>query len=181
MSGKRAVFLDKDGTLIENVPYCVDLSKVVFKRGVLAGLKELQEMGFLLVIITNQSGIARGYFSENQFLDYARGLETLLRAQGVSITQTYYCPHHPQGSVKRYAIECMCRKPKTQMILTASQYHRIDLTSSWLVGDSMSDIEAGKRSGLKSILLSDGRPNGAATDNYSAVDFAAAKQIILST
>lgn len=145
---RRAVFLDRDGVINEDFGYVGRVEDFVFIDGVFEALKTLQQKGFLLIIITNQSGIGRGYYSEEDFLKLSEYMKKELKKVGVTITDIFYCPHHPKE-------RCSCRKPKPQMILDAAKKYNIDLASSYLVGDKMSDIEAGKNAGIKNLILLD--------------------------
>lgn len=148
-----AVFLDKDGTLIEDVPYNVNPERVRLCPGVVAGVQRLYAAGYALIVITNQSGVARGYFPEAALAPLEQHLRALL---GVPLTGFYYCPHHPEGTVPDYAIACNCRKPKPGMLLRAAVAHGIDLSRSWLIGDILNDIEAGHRAGCRAVLIDNG-------------------------
>lgn len=152
----RAVFLDKDGTLIEDVPYNVDPDRIRFTPGALQGLFLLHTSGYKLFVVSNQSGVARGYFEEDALSGVEQRLRDILDANGIPLAGFYYCPHHPEGTVKAYSYECDCRKPAPGMILRAAQEHNIDLSRSWLVGDILNDIEAGRRAGCKTVLLDNG-------------------------
>ena len=148
-----AVFLDKDGTLVENVPYNVDLSRVRLTPNVVPALRRLARAGLAIVLVSNQSGIARGYFNApgvEMVNEYLRGL---LESQGIPLLAAYYCPHHPQGSVAGFAVDCECRKPAAGMLRQAARDHDIDLQSSFMVGDILDDIEAGHAAGCRSVLL----------------------------
>ena len=149
----KAVFLDKDGTLVEDVPYNTDPDRIHLSNGALEGLSLLQKQGYKLIVVTNQSGIARGIFEEHELERVENRLRELLAASGIDLTGFYYCPHHPDGTVEKYAVECYCRKPWPGMLNKATLQHRIDLTASWLVGDILHDVEAGNRAGCKTILL----------------------------
>jgi D,D-heptose 1,7-bisphosphate phosphatase len=153
---QKAVFIDKDGTLIVDVPYNVDLKRIVLSDHCLTGLKKLQHQGYLLVIISNQSGVARGYFPEEALSAVEQQLNTMLLKEGIRLDGFYYCPHYPEGSVEQYAIECDCRKPEPGMLLKAAIDLGIDLASSWMIGDILNDVEAGNRAGCKSILIDNG-------------------------
>lgn len=148
-----AIFLDKDGTLIENVPYNVDPAQIQLCAGVAPGVRQLHETGFALVVVTNQSGIARGYFSEAAINPVKQRLCHLLQ---VPIAGFYYCPHHPDGAVMRYAIRCQCRKPQPGMMLQAAEDLGLDLRNSWLIGDILNDVEAGRRAGCRTVLIDNG-------------------------
>lgn len=151
-----AVFLDKDGTLIEDVPYNVDPQKIRFATGAIAALQRIHAAGYQLLIITNQSGVARGFFPESALLPVRQYLSDQLVWAGVPLTGFYYCPHHPDGIVEPYAIACTCRKPGPGLLQQAAIDHHIDLTRSWMVGDILNDIEAGRSAGCKTILIDNG-------------------------
>ena len=155
--GNRAVFLDKDGTLVENLPYNVNPDRIRLAPKAGQALRLLHQSGYQLVIVTNQSGIARGYFKEEALEAVEGRLRDLLRAEGgVPLAGFYYCPHLAEGSVPRYAIECSCRKPEPGMLLKAADELDIDLTRSWMVGDILNDVEAGNRAGCSTILIDNG-------------------------
>lgn len=152
----KAVFLDKDGTLVEDIPYNVDPHEIRLTPGALEGLSLLQDSGYRLIVVTNQSGVARGYFEEQALEQVEKRMQELLFSAGIRLTGFYYCPHHPEGNVSQYAVDCFCRKPHPGMIHKAVLEHRIDLTVSWLVGDILNDIEAGNRAGCQTMLLDNG-------------------------
>lgn len=152
-----AVFLDKDGTLVENVPYNVDPERITLTRGAGTGISQLAKAGYLPVVVSNQSGVARGFFQEKDLRGVEDRLRDLLIQQGgVDLAGFYYCPHHPGGSVQEYALACDCRKPSPGMIYRAARELDIDLSQSWLIGDILDDIEAGRRAGLQTILINNG-------------------------
>lgn len=152
----NAVFLDKDGTLVEDIPYNVDPALIRLSEGAREGLRLLQEAGYRLIVVTNQSGIARGYFDERALIPVMKRLQELLSPAGIHLTGFYYCPHHPQGKVPGYAVDCSCRKPQPGMIQKAAVEHRFDLASSWVVGDILNDVEAGSRAGCRTVLIDNG-------------------------
>jgi D-glycero-D-manno-heptose 1,7-bisphosphate phosphatase len=152
----KAVFLDKDGTLVEDIPYNVDPDLIQFSEGALDGLHLLQEQEYQLFVVTNQSGIARGYFNEQAVTAVEEKLKKLLSLADIHLTGFYYCPHHPQGSVPKYSVECYCRKPQPGMLQKAALEHRINLAASWLVGDILNDVEAGNRAGCRTVLVDNG-------------------------
>ena len=149
---KKAVFLDRDGTLNIDHGYVHKIDDFQFIEGSIDALKELKEMGYLLVLVTNQSGIARGYFSEDQFLQLTEWMDWSLADRGVDLDGIYYCPHHPEGKGE-YKEECECRKPKPGMLLQAADDFNIDLASSYMIGDSKNDILAGKNAGCKTVYI----------------------------
>jgi histidinol-phosphate phosphatase family protein len=151
-----AVFFDKDGTLVEDVPYNVDPNRMWLTTRASEGLRTLNRAGYRLVVFTNQSGVARGYFREEALRPVEQHLRGMLRQIGVPLQGFYYCPHHPDGVVAQYAIQCSCRKPAPGMLLRAAHEQGLDLRRSWVIGDILNDIEAGRRAGCKTILLDNG-------------------------
>jgi histidinol-phosphate phosphatase family protein len=152
----RAVFLDKDGTLIENVPYNVDPKRVVLARGAAAALRGLKARGFRLVVVSNQSGVAMGLFGEHELAAVERRIQQLLAPSGAEIDAFYYCTHLPDAASARYAVRCLCRKPQPGLLRRAARDLGIDLAASWLIGDILDDVEAGNRAGCRSILICNG-------------------------
>lgn len=151
-----AIFLDKDGTLVEDVPYNVDPDRIRLTERALEGLRLLQEAGFRLIVVSNQSGVARGYFSEIELVAVKERLKELLADAGISLDGFYYCPHHPEGVIEPYAVACSCRKPQPGLLYKAAREREIDLTASWLIGDILNDVEAGHRAKCRSILINNG-------------------------
>jgi histidinol-phosphate phosphatase family protein len=168
-----AVFLDKDGTLVQDVPYNVDPALVCLAAGAASALPRLHQAGYLLVVVSNQSGVARGIFPESALVAVGQRLEQLFGQCGVPLAGFYYCPHHPQGSVAEFARWCGCRKPEPGMILRAARRHGIDLTRSWLVGDILDDIEAGRRAGCRTVLLRNSGETQWRFDPHRVPDFLA--------
>lgn len=180
----RAVFLDKDGTLVENVPYNVDPNQVHLAPGVVHGLRLLQDAGYRLIIVTNQSGVARGYFSEAELHHALDHLRQRLQEAQVMLDDIYYCPHHPQGTVVPYAAACDCRKPRPGLIVRAAYEHDVNLGRSWLVGDILNDVEAGQRAGCRTVLVDSGGEtewlNGPyRTPHHIAPNFTHAARVII--
>lgn len=153
---KKAIFIDKDGTLIKNVPYNVNTNLIQFEEHVVAALQLLQAAGYQLIIVTNQPGIAFSYYTEDDVQRVYQFLTNELLQQGVQLNGFYYCPHHNQGSNPSYANACNCRKPLPGMLLQAATDLDINLESSWMIGDILDDTEAGNRAGCKTILLNNG-------------------------
>ncbi len=179
----RAVFLDKDGTLIEDVPYNVDPARIRLMPGAAPGLRQLHAAGYLLIVVSNQSGVARGYFPEEALAGVRQRLTELLAEVGVPLAGFYYCPHHPAGQVSRYAWPCDCRKPLPGLLLRAASDFRIDLGRSWLIGDILDDVEAGRRAGCRTILLDNGHEtewvfSSKRTPDQVAADLAEAADLI---
>ena len=153
---QKAVFLDKDGTLIENVPYNVDPTLIQWCEGAIEALQRLHEAGYKLFIITNQSGIARGYFEETALAIVQQHLTQELARFGIPLAGFYYCPHHPDGTIAPYTINCSCRKPEPGLLLQAAADHQIDLSASWFIGDILHDVAAGRAAGCRTILIDNG-------------------------
>jgi D-glycero-D-manno-heptose 1,7-bisphosphate phosphatase len=151
-----AVFFDKDGTLVENLPYNVDPSRITLAPGALEAASMLHARGFLIAVITNQAGVALGRFEERALLAVQERLRELLAGAGVHLAGMYWCPHHPDGVVPRYAVECSCRKPHAGLLWRAAREHDIDLARSWMIGDILDDVEAGRRAGCRTVLLDNG-------------------------
>ncbi|HET7564866.1 MAG TPA: HAD family hydrolase [Gemmatimonadaceae bacterium] len=154
--GDAMVFLDKDGTLIENVPYNVDPSRMRLAPGAKQALPPLADAGFRFAVISNQPGVALGRFPEHALADVDARLREMLAEIGVSLSGFFYCPHHPDGVVAEYALACECRKPEPGLVLRAAWELGADLRRSWLVGDILDDIEAGNRAGCGTVLLDTG-------------------------
>jgi D-glycero-D-manno-heptose 1,7-bisphosphate phosphatase len=153
---KKAVFLDKDGTLIPDIPYNVDPDKITLQEGAVEGLKKLSDAGYLLIVISNQAGVAKGYFAEHDLPAVQERLGDMLASENIKLSGFYYCPHHPQGKVERYTMACDCRKPAPGMIIRAAKDFSVDLSSSWMIGDILNDVEAGNAAGCKTILIDNG-------------------------
>jgi D-glycero-D-manno-heptose 1,7-bisphosphate phosphatase len=154
----RAVFLDRDGTVNVEVGYLSDLSQLRLIPGAGEAIRRLNESGLMVVLVTNQSGIARGYFSEAFVRETHVLLEQMLSKEGAVISGIYYCPHHPKAGNSHYTTDCDCRKPGTGMIDRAARELNIDVKRSFVVGDKWSDVELGQRAGARSILVRSGFP-----------------------
>ena len=152
----KAVFLDKDGTLIDDVPYNVNPELINLKDGAVEGLQKLQRAGFKLIVISNQSGVARGYFAKEELEKVEHRIKEMLAGFGIKLDGFYYCPHHPEGRIAEYAIDCNCRKPLPGMLIKAAAEHHVNLKASWMIGDILNDVEAGNRAGCNSILIDNG-------------------------
>ena len=176
----RAVFLDRDGTIVEDVRYLSAPDDVRLLPSAAAALSRLKSAGFLLLVVTNQSAIARGWLTERQLAEIHGHLQGLLSRQGVEIDDFFYCPHLPEGRVARYAKVCSCRKPQPGMLLQGAAKWNVDLTRSFAVGDSERDVEAGRRAGCRSILISPDRP-GDTSAHTVAADLSEAAEVILAS
>lgn len=145
---KPAIFLDRDGVLtVERGRISLPNETIIYD---FAGecIAKLHEKGYFCIVVTNQSGVARGLFSERDLIEFNQKLQSMLELDAI-----YYCPHHPNGIIPRYRCICMCRKPKTGMIEAACKRFSIDLDKSWVVGDSESDIQLGKQMGIKTCFI----------------------------
>jgi histidinol-phosphate phosphatase family protein len=180
----RAVFIDKDGTLVENVPYNVDPARILMCRSVPQGLRLLSEAGFRLIVVSNQSGVALGFFTEEALGPVESKLKELMAYGGVALDGFYYCPHSPVATRAEYALRCDCRKPRPGMLRRAAAEHGIDLAASWMIGDILDDVEAGNRAGCRSVLIDNGNEtlwdlSGQRRPDYTARDFGdAARHIV---
>jgi D-glycero-D-manno-heptose 1,7-bisphosphate phosphatase len=162
----KAIFIDKDGTLIPDIPYNVNPDMITLQANIVKGLRLLQDEGYRLFIISNQAGVAHGHFSENRLIAVRQKIESLLAANNLVLSGFYYCPHHPDGTVKEYATDCHCRKPMPGMILQAAKEHNINLSESWMIGDILNDVEAGARAGCRTVLINNGNESEWKTGPY---------------
>ena len=153
---RAAVFLDRDGTVNEEVGYLSDLERLRLLPGAAAAIRRLNEAGLLVVLVTNQSGVARGYFPESFVHETHELLTRMLAAEGARLDGIYYCPHHPKAGEPPYRRDCDCRKPSTGLLERAGRELSIELRSSFMVGDKWSDVELGHRAGCRSILVRTG-------------------------
>jgi D-glycero-D-manno-heptose 1,7-bisphosphate phosphatase len=163
MSGHQtllpAAFLDRDGVINEERRYVHRIEDFVLLPGTLESMARLSRAGFLIVIVTNQAGIGRGYYSEADFQRLMGHFDRLARAGGVRIAGVYHCPHHPQAGVGAYRTACECRKPAPGLLLKAARDLTIDLTASVMIGDKGSDIAAARAAGVgKALLVTSGHP-----------------------
>lgn len=179
----KAIFLDRDGTLIEDPGYLNDPEQVKLLEGVAEALAELRTMGYKLIVVSNQSAVARGLVTEKVLDEIHNRLNQLLAARQVHLDRIYYCPYHPDGVIGKYRKDSDLRKPNPGMLLTAADEMGIDLSDSWLIGNSTSDIEAGLRAGCKTILINrsldykQSKPNQPSPD-YKGVNMKEAVNII---
>lgn len=173
----KAVFIDKDGTLIKEIPYNVKPDLIEFEEGAIESLRKLQQLGYKVIIISNQPGVALGYFKEEELKQVEEKITELLARNNVHLDGFYYCPHSENDN-------CECRKPKPGLILLAAKNHQIELSRSWMIGDILNDVEAGNRSDCKSILIDNGNEtewlwSHHRKPNFIAKNLKAATKIIL--
>jgi D-glycero-D-manno-heptose 1,7-bisphosphate phosphatase len=179
----KAVFLDKDGTLIRDIPYNTDPDLICLMPEAAEGIRSMQANGYIPIVISNQSGVALGYFTEADLIGVTARIRELLDDAGVHISGFYYCPHAAEGTVKPYAHDCSCRKPLPGLLLAAARHFDISLSGSWMIGDILDDMEAGKRAGCRTILLNNGNEtkwllNGLRRPDYMVPDLKEAARII---
>ncbi len=152
----KACFLDRDGVLIEEKNYLYSISDIYIFPETYEALKLLKNKGFKIIVVTNQAGVAKGYYDENAIGLVHKEMDRLFAIESVAVDAYYYCPHHPKAKIKEYALKCDCRKPAPGMILQAVKDFDIDLTKSFLVGDKISDIEAASNAGCIGIMVKTG-------------------------
>ena len=153
---KPAIFLDRDGVLIEDSHYLGDVRRVRLVPGAAETIAALNRAGWVVVVVTNQSGVARGLFTESHVHAVHAHLAEVLRGYGATVDTFEYCPHHPEGEVAAYRVACACRKPEPGMLLRAAEEIGIDLVASWMIGDRVSDLEAGAAAGCRTALVRTG-------------------------
>jgi D-glycero-D-manno-heptose 1,7-bisphosphate phosphatase len=182
---RPAVFLDRDGTINEEREYLWRTEDLAFIPGAPQALGLLQEAGFVLVVVTNQSGLGRGYYDEDDLHRLHRFMAAALARDGVQIAGWYFCPHHPEGGQGDYLQDCSCRKPRPGMLLEAARDLGLDLGASWMVGDKVADVTAGWAAGCRSVLVRTGYGAAEARrapDRVPVVaDLLAAARLIVST
>lgn len=153
---RPAVFLDRDGTINEEVGYIHNPLDLNLIPGAAEAIREFNALGILAILVTNQSGPARGYYPESHLDTLHERLEQLLLEEGAFLDDVYYCPHLPDGSVPAYTMACNCRKPGTELVMRAAAKHGIDLKRSYVVGDKATDVELGENAGCRTVLLTSG-------------------------
>ena len=152
---KKAIFLDRDGTINVEKDYIYKSEDLVFEEGSIEALKTFKNLGYILIVVSNQSGIARGYFTEEDLNIFNNNMNEILKRNGIEITEFYCCPHHPDG-IGEYKKVCECRKPNNKMIEDAIKKYNIAREKSYMIGDKTSDIGAGLKSNLKTVLVKTG-------------------------
>lgn len=157
---QKAIFLDRDGTINRYVGFLRHIDEMELLEGAAEAIRKINASGYLCIVVTNQPVIARGEVTRDQLDEIHNKMETLLGLEGAYINALYYCPHHPhkgyEGEIPELKIECTCRKPKPGLLLKAAEDYNIDLSQSWMVGDSDSDIQAGKAAGCHTALIGEG-------------------------
>jgi D-glycero-D-manno-heptose 1,7-bisphosphate phosphatase len=153
---RPAVFMDRDGTINEQMGYINDESRFVLLGGVAEGIRLLNTNGYLAVVVSNQSGVARGYFPLELVFRVNRKMQELLEAEGAYLDAVFFCPHHKNGSVPGFSISCDCRKPLTGLFDKACGQMSIDLSRSYVIGDRCTDIEFAESCGIPGILVETG-------------------------
>ena len=183
MSGTHlapTVFLDRDGTLIEEVGYLSHLDRIALYPWSIESVKLLNRAGFKVVVVTNQAGVARGLFDED-FIDEAhRFLDQKFSDGGATIDKFYYCPHHPEASVEAYRSECDCRKPKAGMLWKAAQELQLELSHSFVIGDRLSDLRLGQAVDARSLLVRTGYGETTARELTDDVEVAYTAQELMT-
>ncbi|MCD6307104.1 MAG: HAD family hydrolase [Deltaproteobacteria bacterium] len=153
---KPAVFMDRDGTINEQMGYINHITRFILLPGSAEAIRLLNSHGFLTIVVSNQSGVARGYFPIDLVHEVHRRLQQFLQQEGAVLDAILFCPHYPNGKVPEYSKTCACRKPRTGMIEEACRQFSIDMANSFVVGDRCTDMELAARAGLKGILVRTG-------------------------
>lgn len=153
MNKNKAVFLDRDGILIEDTGFPGAVGEIQIIRQSISAVRQFNELGYLVIVVTNQSAVARGFIDEAGVDKINSDISKQFQAGGAIIDRFYYCPHLPDGTVKKYAVQCNCRKPEPGMIFQALKELNIDNKRSFLIGDSKRDIEAAKAAGVEAIQV----------------------------
>jgi D-glycero-D-manno-heptose 1,7-bisphosphate phosphatase len=149
----KAVFLDRDGVIVVDKNYQYKILDLELIEGAGKAIARLNDAGYLVIVVTNQSGIARGYFTEEDLNKFNSAMNVELGKEGAKVDSIYYCPHHPDNGSENYRQNCSCRKPKPGMLLKAAEAHNVNLHESWMVGDKETDIQAGAAAGCRTIFI----------------------------
>jgi D-glycero-D-manno-heptose 1,7-bisphosphate phosphatase len=152
----KAIFLNQAGTLLDGETGDMELRRIVLRCGSASALRLLARLDYRFIVVSNQDDVAFGHSSENAVQAVGNRLADLLFREQLSLDGYYFCPHHPAGSVPRYALNCNCRTPMPGLLLQAARDHEIDLRSSWMVGDVLHDVEAGNSAGCRTVLIDNG-------------------------
>lgn len=167
-----AVFLDRDGTINLDVDYVFRIEDFSIIPGSLDAIRMLNDAGYKVIVVTNQSGIGRGFYTEDDMHMLHEHLQQLCRKHGGRIDAFFYCPHHPDATLEKYRRVCPCRKPGTEMIERATKLFPLDLSKSWVIGDSAADMGMARNAGLRRILVQTGKGLGADAAEFQ-IDFTA--------
>ena len=149
----KAIFFDRDGTLNEEVGYLCEIDRFKWIEGAREAVKFCNDNGYLAIVVTNQSGVARGYYTEEDIKTLHNFMQEELAKINAHIDDFFYCPHHPDAVIEKYRVDCNCRKPKSEMIEKACRKFDIDKSKSLMIGDKMRDVECGENAGVRSILF----------------------------
>jgi D-glycero-D-manno-heptose 1,7-bisphosphate phosphatase len=178
----KAVFLDRDGTIIEDVGHIDSYDKIRFMPRVSEAISLLNKNGFKVVVVSNQAGVAKGLYTEDTVKEINFMIQHVLAKCGAKIDEFYYCPHHKDGIVEKYKKDCYCRKPRTGMLRQAAKDLKIKLNKSFMIGDKACDIEAGHKAGCKTIMLATKNPKNkeeiSISPNHISVDLYGAAKLI---
>lgn len=158
MRNQKAIFLDRDGVLNKDTGYVFKTEELIILPQVIEALKKLQSANYLLIVVTNQSGVARGYYKEVDVIHIHNYMNNIFEEAGITISSWYYCPHHPEAQIEKYKINCQCRKPEPGMLLKATEKWNIDTDGSYMIGDKESDILAGKAMDIKTVQVKGSYP-----------------------
>lgn len=189
MVPRKAVFIDRDGVLIDEVNYLSHPRQLKLLRGSADAVRRLRAAGFKVVVVSNQSGVARGYFTLKRLREIHTALRAMLAKKGVRLDGLLFCPHHPDGTVARFARACACRKPQPGMLRQAAYRWKASMKESFMVGDTEADVAAGRRAGCRTVLVRTGhgsrkkvttRPDAVAADLAAAADLILAGKVVYS-
>ena len=160
IESRPAVFLDRDGTINEQMGYINHISRFILLPGVAEAIKLLNDNNIPVIVVTNQSGLARGYFPRELLDEVHAAMKAMLSEQGASVDGIYICPHHPEAKEEKYRLDCTCRKPKTGLLELASTDLNLSLADSYMIGDRWSDLKCAERAGCSSVLVLTGYGRG---------------------
>ena len=175
----KALFLDRDGVINHDLGYTSKIEDFVFIDGIFDLCRKAKELGYLIIVVTNQAGIGRGYYSEEDFLNLTKWMKARFEEEGVKITDVYFCPHHSIHGLDEYKRDCFDRKPHPGMILKASEKYQIDLSQSIMIGDNESDMQAALKAGIaKRYYFSNTEESKYATQKISVLNIGLNKHIL---
>ena len=152
----KAFFFDRDGTINVEVGYLYEFDKFTWIEGAVEAIKFCNDNNYLVIVVTNQSGVARGFYTEDDVIKLHAQINSELEKMGARIDDFYYCPHHPNAAIDKYKIDCECRKPKSKMIEDACLKYDIDKSKSLMIGDSQRDVQCAENAGVRGILFDGG-------------------------